>query len=90
MQAFTPSNGYFSGHLPTLAFPPSVGVPAAEAARNAGVARVFYMTILTAFSMLRTNLPLVFERVFVNGQGNLGFQGAKGIGGRGHGGGTRR
>ena len=81
VQAFTPSNGYFSGHLPTLAFPPSVGVPAAEAARNAGVARVFYMTILTAFSMLRTNLPLVFERVFVNGQGNLGFQGAKGIGG---------
>ena len=45
----------------------------------AGVARVFYMSILTVVSMARTNLPLVFERVFVNGQGNLA--GSRGIGG---------
>ena len=38
----------------------------------AGVSRVYWMTILTVITQLRTNLPHIFPRVFVNGQGNLG------------------
>ena len=76
--AFTPSNGFWSGHLPTL----ELDTAAAAGTAAAGVARVFYMSILTVVSMARTNLPLVFDRVFVNGQGNGCFGGGcSGIGG---------
>ena len=39
------------------------------------------MSILTVVSQMRTNLPLIFDRVWPNGNGNVAFGGAKGIGG---------
>ena len=72
-QAFTPDSGFWSGNLPTLTLDPSS--PSA-----AGVARVFYMSVLTVVSQMRTNLPLIFERVWPNGNGNVGHT-TMGIGG---------
>ena len=72
-QAFTPDSGFWSGNLPTLTLDP--GSPSA-----AGVARVFYMSVLTVVSQMRTNLPLIFERVWPNGNGNVGHT-TMGIGG---------
>jgi hypothetical protein len=136
-QAFTPNNGFFSGHLPTLDLAGSGDAGAgrsgkrdvnaelerqskphapqrgadtsstgASSANNTtvkaetdgattntgggggshatpgagGVARVFYMAILTALSELRTNLPLAWSRAFENGNGNVGHT-TMGIGG---------
>ena len=72
-QAFTPDSGFWSGNLPTLTLDPS-------SASAAGVARVFYMSVLTVVSQMRTNLPLIFERVWPNGNGNVGHT-TMGIGG---------
>jgi hypothetical protein len=47
-----------------------------------GVTRVYYMTILTVVTQLRTNLLHIYPRIFVNGQGNNGWP-ASGIGGVG-------
>ena len=71
-QAFTPSNGFWSGNLPTLQL--------AESSSAANVTRLYYMSILTVVSQMRTNLPLVFERVWPNGNGNVGHT-TMGIGG---------
>jgi hypothetical protein len=53
--------------------------------QGANVERVYYMTILTFLSVMRTNLPLIHDKIFVTSQGNVGgldFQGgAGGIGG---------
>ena len=72
-QAFTPDSGFWSGNLPTLTLDPG-------SASAAGVARVFYMSVLTVVSQMRTNLPLIFERVWPNGNGNVGHT-TMGIGG---------
>jgi hypothetical protein len=86
-QAFTPNNGFFSGHLPTLdlagggdAGAGSSGKRDHATAGAGGVTRVFYMAILTALSELRTNLPLAWPRAFENGNGNVGHT-TMGIGG---------
>jgi hypothetical protein len=68
--AFKPENGYWSGHMPTLSLPGS-----------SNVERVYYMSALTVVSQMRTNLPLVGPRVWPNGNGNVAFGGARGIGG---------
>eukprot|EP00041_Stephanoeca_diplocostata_P028954 m.840757 g.840757 ORF g.840757 m.840757 type:complete len:369 (-) comp23469_c0_seq64:3930-5036(-) len=88
-QAFQPDNGYFSGHLPTITLESSIednstrAMPSATEA--AGVARVFYMSILSVFCELRTNLPLIYPRAWIDGNGNVGGYGfsggAAGIGG---------
>eukprot|EP00039_Didymoeca_costata_P004349 m.72778 g.72778 ORF g.72778 m.72778 type:complete len:733 (-) comp12357_c0_seq3:125-2323(-) len=77
-QVFTPQNTFFSGSLPTL----DLGL---SGSKGQQVMNVFYMSVLSVVSNLRTNLPLVYSKVFVNGQGNLGGfsfgDGRKGIGG---------
>ena len=60
------SNGRFSGMLPTLAI-------AATDARAAPVERVFYLSALTVVSLMRTNLPLVYDRVFTTSQGSNNY-----------------
>lgn len=42
--------------------------PAASAAQ---FERVYYMSVLTVVSQLRTNLPVIYPRVWPNGNGNL-------------------
>merc|ERR1711972_309022 len=69
-KAFQPDNGYWSGNLPVL----SLSGPSA-----ANFSRVYYMSALTVISQMRTNLPLIFERAWPNGNGNVG--GGRGIGG---------
>ena len=61
-KAFEPANGYWSGNLPTLSLPGSVG---------ANVERVYYMSALTVVSQMRSNLLLVGPRVWPNGNGNV-------------------
>lgn len=73
-QAFTPDNGYWSGNLPTLTLDEGSSPSAAN------VSRVYYMSILTVVAQMRTNLPLIFERVWPNGNGNVGHT-TMGVGG---------
>eukprot|EP00117_Sycon_ciliatum_P012894 scpid45499/ scgid13774/ len=61
----------FSGNLPTLSI---------SSERGADIERVYYTSILTVVTQARTNLPIVYKTVFVNGQGNLGWP-DRGIGG---------
>lgn len=58
--AFTPSNGHFSGHLPTVT---SSKTPALE--------RIYYNSLLTLISLERTNLELMAPRVFLTSSGNV-------------------
>jgi hypothetical protein len=86
-QAFTPNNGFWSGNLPTLTLE-SGGDDDTGASSGGGrvssaaadVSRVYYMSILTVVSQMRTNLPLIFERVWPNGNGNVGHT-TMGVGG---------
>ena len=67
---FDPEQEDFSGNLPVLDITSKGG---------AEVERIYYTSILTCVTQVRTNLPIVHKTVFVNGQGNLG--GTRGIGG---------
>ena len=72
--AFKPENGFFSGNLPMLEL--------AETSEAQGVSRVYYTSILTVISQMRTNLPLTHHISWPNGNGNVGNLGAwRGIGG---------
>jgi hypothetical protein len=53
----------FSGSLPTLELDPSD-------VHSAGVERVYYTAALSVLSLLRTNLPLVHDKVFTTSQGS--------------------
>ena len=68
VDAFTPkpqggSAGHFSGSLPVLSLD--------ESPAGAAIERLYYMGVLAILQAERTNLPLVFERVYVTGTGNM-------------------
>tara|TARA_B110000208_G_C11778562_1_gene432975 strand:+ start:128 stop:2587 length:2460 start_codon:yes stop_codon:yes gene_type:complete len=66
--AFDPSDSYFSGAVPTLTLAGAEenGVDATAA----GVARVYYASVLSIVSQMRTNLPLLNDKVWPTSQGN--------------------
>ena len=70
--AFIPSNSYWSGSLPTLEL--------GDDAASTNVTRVYYMSCLTVISQMRTNLRLIANRTWPNGNGNIN-PGLGGIGG---------
>eukprot|EP00040_Diaphanoeca_grandis_P021873 m.116789 g.116789 ORF g.116789 m.116789 type:complete len:861 (+) comp28539_c0_seq1:178-2760(+) len=66
--AFDPDNMDFSGSLPTLTLD-------GNSENAAGVERVYYMSILSLLSLMRTNLPLMHDKVFTTSQGENEFIG---------------
>jgi hypothetical protein len=64
--AFDPSDAFFTGSVPTLELD-GEGEPGSEAA---GVRRVYYASVLSIVSQLRTNLPLMYAKVWPTSQGS--------------------
>lgn len=64
--AFDPADGFFSGSVPTLELDGMEN----ENTSAAGVARVYYASVLSILSQMRTNLPLMYDKVWPTSQGS--------------------
>jgi hypothetical protein len=64
--AFDPTDQFFSGCVPTL----ELDGMEAENTSAAGVSRVYYASVLSIVSQLRTNLPLMYDKVWPTSQGS--------------------
>lgn len=64
--AFQPSDPFFTGSLPTLDLDGMDELGTAAA----GVARVYYASVLSIVSQMRTNLPLMYDKVWPTSQGS--------------------
>ena len=64
--AFDPHDEFFTGSVPTLDLE-GTSTPGSEAA---GVSRVYYASVLSIISQMRTNLPLLYDKVWPTSQGS--------------------
>lgn len=64
--AFDPADHFFSGCVPTLELDDAED----ESTSAAGVSRVYYASVLSIVSQMRTNLPLMYEKVWPTSQGS--------------------
>jgi len=66
--AFDDKDSFFTGSMPTLDLEDSGDVE--EAAEAADAARVYYASVLSIVSQMRTNLPLMYGKVWPTSQGS--------------------
>ena len=64
--SFNASDPFFSGAAPVL----DLADAATPGSAAAGVARVYYASVLSIVSQMRTNLPLMHDKVFPTSQGS--------------------